>query len=176
MGRAGTVLAIMSLLVGASGVGIGVVSWISTSQLQEDYLDFKNDYSEPNIWYKEYNFNALYWEDDYNTIEQLTIDFTVEENETMYFCYTGEAKIYRLLREESSLSVFFNIDGNHLNSPSVTVGVRDAASLWYSQSITLQFSTRVLSTGAHNVTIDLVSTYHDNMIGQNTLIVIAIPD
>ncbi len=176
MGKAGTVLAIMSLIIGVSGVGIGVVSWITTSQLQEDYLDFKNDYSEPNIWYKEYVYNMLHWEDDYNTFEQLTIDFTVGENETMYFCYTGEATIHQQYKVESSVSVFFNIDGYHLDNPTVTVGVRDAASLWYYQSITLQFSTRVLSPGAHNVTIDLVSTYHDNMIGQNTLIVIAIPD
>ncbi|KKM89911.1 hypothetical protein LCGC14_1243960 [marine sediment metagenome] len=123
MGKAGTVLAVMGLLIGASGVGIGVVSWYSTLQLQEDYLDFKNNYPGPNIWYQEYNPNVFHMIGEYKTIEQLTINFTVGENETMYFCYTGEARINRLIRDDSYLSVFFNIDEYHLDTHTVTVGV-----------------------------------------------------
>lgn len=179
MSKAGAVLAIMSLIVGVSGVGIGVVSWYATSQLQEDYNDFKIDFNEPKIWYKEYNFNAFHWtsDGDYSTIEKLTINFTVKENETMYFCYTGEAIIYHMLRDASYLSIYFNIDGYHLVNPTVRVGVSQTYSSSSSQSITLQFSTPVLSVGAHNVTIDLVTTtYSDNHIKQNTLIVMAIQD
>ncbi len=177
MGKAGTVLAVMGLLIGASGVGIAGVSWYSTLQLQEDFLEFKNNYSEPNIWYKEYNWNVFQMIGDYKTIEQLTINFTVGENETMYFCYTGEARIFRVYRDDSYLSVFFNIDGYHLDNPTVTIGVEEASSYSYYQSITLQFSITALSVGAHNVTIDLVTTVgSDNHLKKSSLIVMAIPD
>jgi len=175
--KAGTVLAIMGLIIGASGVGIGLVSMYQTSQLKGDYDDFIIDYNEPKIWYKEYEYAMAHWTlDDYNTFEQLAINFTVEANETMYFCYTGEAMIFRLPRDFSQLSIYFNIDGNHLVTPKVTIGAWDAYSDIIYQSITLQFSTTVLSIGAHNITIDLTSTYNSNLIKQNTLIVMAIPD
>lgn len=175
MGKVSSALTVLGLILGASGLGIGAYSLITTNQVQEDLLDFKEDYTEPKIWYKE--DSTVYLAGPLEMISsypELTIQFTREPHTTVYFCFTSTARLSYKLRGVSYVKVWFNIDGTHLVTPMAKVEVIYPSS-YYKESITLQFSTNIVTTGSHTVTVD-VQHSQDSYICNSTLVVMLIPD
>lgn len=177
MTKGSSAVAIISLILGSSCLAIGGLSFYHSSQLAQEYSEYEEAFQDPNIWYEEYA-GAFHHnpQNEYTTCTPLTITFSKVANETMYFCYRAIANLKGVPNGKSYVIFWFNINGNHLITPSLEVHVIKAESPYYSFSAVLQFSTKLLTVGIHSVSIDIACSSTNNNVTYSTLMAMAIPN
>ncbi len=168
MGKSsGLALAIISLFIGAGGLGIGVYSYLTFG---ERIVDLE-DRSIKGIWYEE---SLEDWSptltDTNETITNLTISFQVKEGESVYFLFISRAIIYQY-SFQSYLRFTFNIDGTILHAPFTVAGGYTVDETFLYIPVALQYSTDTLAAGNHTVSVIGLKSYVSNFIRQSTFLV-----
>jgi len=159
-------LAVLALLFGISGLGLGLYSFIliqtPTTEITKSGIH--------RTWY---NYDqTTYYTNPASfaiTMVDLLINFAVETNEYAYVNYIGEA-----CAQTGSLSyvhVWFELDGVILGGPEdpdflyITTGDR------ISGPVSLQHSLDNITLGIHNVTISFLGSDPTNYLQKQSLLV-----
>lgn len=168
MGKSsGLALAIISLLIGAGGLGIGLYSYLTFG---ERIVDLETR-SIKGIWYAEYLEDwAPMLTDTNETIPNLTISFQVKEGESVYFLFISRAIIYAY-SGQTYLSFNFSIDGTILYKPFTVAGGFNVDETWSYIPVALQYSMDTLAAGNHTVSVIVLNSYGSNFIRQSTILV-----
>ena len=170
MGKGSAVLGVIALILGAGGLGLGGLAWISVSRVETEVANF----SEQNTWYI-YNGTTLNCDPaTYLTFSGLRIEFELGPNESVYFSFTGRAHTEVVPGTWSRVNVYFRVDGITELNPSAQVGMYDGEfSINY--MIHLQDVRDDLSPGVHNVTVAIRGTSAANYIWKSSLFVQTFP-
>jgi len=168
MGKSsGVAIAIISLLIGAGGLGIGAYSYFTFGARIAD-LEEK---SIKGIWYEE---NLADWAplltDTNETIPNLSITFQVKEGESVYFLFISRAIIHAY-SGHTYLRFTFSIDGTILHAPFTIAGGYDVDEYYSYIPVALQYSTDTLAAGNHTVSVIVLNNYGNNFIRQSTFLV-----
>ena len=157
-------LSILALLIGISGLGLGVYTLVFP---QVQVVD--TNFGIQNTWFK-YDPTA-YSTTIINTdliIDSLTIIFTVNSGESVYFLFNTWAGVFGA--GLTVLQINFVLDGL-IKSPPAYPEVNFASDgVDQYGSVTLQVA-KILSAGSHNITISIKGTYASNGIKDSTLLV-----
>ena len=157
-------LSILALLIGISGLGLGVYTFIVP---QGQVVD--TNFGIQNTWFKydpgTYGTNPILTELE---IAALTINFTVNSGESVYFLFNSFAGVF-----ETGLTLIqirFVLDGLIKGPPAYPEIIFASEGADQYGSVTLQI-TKVIAPGAHNLTISIYGSYAGNGIKDSTLLV-----
>ena len=164
MGKGSTVLGVIALILGAGGLGLGGLAWISVSRVETQLSNF----SEQNTWYK-YNETVIKCDpiQNYITFTGLTIEFELGPNESVYFSFTSRGHTEQNIGGWSKILVLFRVDGISRLNPNAEVG----AGFTMHSMIHLQDVRDDLSPGVHNVTVVINGDPASNYIWKSSLLV-----
>ena len=170
MGKGSAILGVIALILGAGGLGLGGLAWISVSRVETQVANF----SEQNTWYK-FNGSTFYCDPAvYLTFSGLTIEFELGPNESVYFGFTSWVHTEAVSGAWSRITVYFRVDGITELNPSAQVGAYDG-SFTIHYMIHLQDVRGDLSPGVHNVTVAIRGTSAANYIWKSSLFVQKFP-
>jgi hypothetical protein len=163
MGKSGTFLGIIALILGAGSLGLGGYMWISQSSLASQVSNL----TDQTTWYR-YNETSLATVPSFSylTFDGLIIEFTVGNNEYVYFNFMTHAHIEPVMGW-SQIFVYFKVNGITDTDYYAMVGLYngDYATLM----ITLQHERHDLPSGVHNVTMVVYGTSSANYIYRSSL-------
>jgi len=188
MGKGGTVLGLIALILGASGLGLGGFAWLSMGELEsqtsnlgdqvsnlgDQISNLTGEVSEQNYWYK-YNGTTLNCDPPftYITFSGLMIEFELEPNESVYFSFTARAHT-EAVPGWSAITVIFRVDGYFAPEPSAEGGTYNGAFTEHFM-IHLQDVRHDLLPGVHNVTVVIYGQTTANYIYKSSLFVHTFP-
>ena len=161
MGRGSAVLGVLALMLGAGGLGLGGFAWISVSQVEPSIKSW-HKYVDP-----AFICNPAY---SYLTFTDITIDFVLEPDESVYFSFTSVAHVEAVASAWSLITVFFSVDGVLQTEPIAQVGMYDGDFLILF-ALHLEAVRTDLSSGIHNVTVVVYGYSTGNYIFDSTLFV-----
>jgi len=172
MGKSsGVALAIISLLIGAGGLGIGVYCYLTFGERIAELEGELEDRSIKGTWYAELLEDWSPTLTDTNeTIPDLTISFQVKEGESVYFLFISRAIVYKY-SSHSYLRFTFSIDGIILNAPYTLAGGHNVDETFIYIPVALQYSTATLVAGNHTVSVIGLRSYNFNFIRHSTFLV-----
>ncbi|MFX0104815.1 MAG: hypothetical protein ACFE75_04940 [Candidatus Hodarchaeota archaeon] len=158
-------LGIIALLIGISGLGLGVYTLVFP---QVQVVD--TNFGIQNTWFKydPTGYPITLGVDMF--IDPLTINFTVNSGESVYFLFNTFAIVSGM--GVTLIWFRFVLDGSIKSSPTypeVYFSSEDTVSDQYG-SVTLQIA-KVISVGFHNLTICIRGTHTTNGIKDSTLLV-----
>ena len=105
---------------------------------------------DSNTWYLNTTASYSASEKTWTTIEEMTIDFDVEEGELAYFAFNCRATIW-----DNNIKLHFLIDGQAIDPPRIMAETIDTIEI---TSLFLQHAV-LLSAGNHNVTVQIYKEY-----------------
>ena len=164
MGKGSTVLGVIALILGAGGLGLGGLAWISVSRVETQVTN-------QNSWFK-YN-NTAFNSDPvgpYLIFSGLTIEFNLGLGESVYFSFSSWAHIEAVPGGWSRIIVYFRVDGVMELSPNTIVGMY-MGDFTNHYSVHLQDVRDDLLPGMHTVTVVISGTYSANYIRESSLFV-----
>ena len=162
-------LAILALLVGIGGLGLGAYSYFIFSGQIEDLTDQFAERAVIDMWYAEYLEDWTPSVVDSNE-SVITVNFQVNAGEKVYFLFITRAIIYSNI-VETYMRFTFNIDGVILNKPYTIAGGRNIDETWVYIPVALQYSIASLTAGNHSVSAMVLKEYASNFIRQSTFLV-----
>lgn len=159
-------LSIIALLIGISGLGLGIYTFIfPPTQVQTVDTNF----GVQNTWYKYYSTDVYASPvATFINVNPLLINFTVNEGESVQFLYMGIVAVFGA--GLSLIQVNFVLDGVRLNFPSDPHAIYASQDVDQYGTISLQ-TVKTISAGFHNITISIWGTNSSNGIGASTLLV-----
>jgi len=168
MAKRGTVLGLIGLILGASGLGLGGFAWLSVYNLENHVLEQKS-------WYV-YNSSTYATIPTFNYINPsvLTIDFELGAQESAYFSFSARVHIEPVIDGWSFLKVFFSVDAIIALDPHAEVGVYNGSKTVHFM-INLQDVRDDLAPGDHNVKIYIYGSSSANYIFYSSLFVQKFP-
>ena len=154
-------LVVLALLIGISGLGLGIYSLVfpqvQTGGIQKTWFIYD---SWPHFTLPTSTVIP---------IDDLTINFTVNSGESVYFLFKTHG--YLVSGSPSQLTINFVLDGISVNSPEYPDAIFSSYSVGTtSGSIILQMATDKISPGYHNITISIWGNLI-NSIDESTLLV-----
>ncbi|MFX0167257.1 MAG: hypothetical protein ACFE9V_18190 [Candidatus Hodarchaeota archaeon] len=157
-------LGILAFIIGISGLGLGVYT-IVFPQVQ----DVDTNFGIQNTWFK-YDSAAYATNPPATDIEiaALTINFTVNSGESVYFLFDTFALV-----SGAGLAIIqfaFVLDGLIKSPPNYPEVYFASDSVDQYGSVTLQIA-KVISAGSHNLTICIKGSHTTNGIKDSTLLV-----
>ena len=166
MGKGGTILGLIGLILGAGGIGLGGFAWLSVSNLETQVINF----GEQTTWYRE-NATTFYCipVGNYITFSGLTIEFTLGANKSVYFSFMAWAHT-ESFAGWSRIRLYFCVDGIIDTDQRAEVGTYNGDET-VNFMIPLQDVRHDLSIGVHNVTIVVRGTSSANYIYHSSLFV-----
>jgi len=157
-------LGILALLIGISGLGLGVYTLVVP---QVQVVD--TNFGIQNTWFK-YD-SGTYATNPIGTdifLDPLTINFTVNSGESVYFLFNTFALVSGA--GLASIQFRFVLDGSIKGPPTYPEVYLASDGVAQYSSVTLQIS-KVISVGFHNLTISIIGSDSTNGIKDSTLLV-----
>ncbi|MFX1569267.1 MAG: hypothetical protein ACFFCV_12960 [Promethearchaeota archaeon] len=165
MGKAGVVLGLIGILIGAGGLVFGFIAWSSLNTIQRQSESVETWYTIDNTKFT-VNPHATVFELINNTI---SIELT--STASVYMSFTCNAVIFP--SGKSSLFFFFRVDGVNLDNILYTeVGNLNGGSTEDYFSVHIQHFIESMTAGSHNITVCVSSGNSDvNKISDKILFV-----
>ena len=166
MGKGGTILGLIGILIGAGGLAMGYFAWSSMTTLQTQLNSFENT---NNSWYTKYDGPyPVTPEHTVLEIPNLNITFELSVISSVYLSFTCNAEI-TTDPSYSRLFFFFRVDGVNLTSPRSFVGNFNGGSTRDYFSVNLQHLIENMAAGSHNVSVGVSSDGTANTLEYMTL-------
>jgi hypothetical protein len=168
LGKGGTILGLIGLILGVGGIAFGGFAWLTVSNLESQVVNF----GIPTTWYKENhtNFNSNPT-NTYLTFSGLTIEFELGLNESIYFSFIAWAHIEPIPNPIwSNIKIYFRVDGIIDTDQFAEVGTYIGDESVHFM-IPLHDIRQDLSEGVHNVTVAVYGSSTANYISDSSLIV-----
>ncbi|MFW9819773.1 MAG: hypothetical protein ACFFE5_09200 [Candidatus Thorarchaeota archaeon] len=156
MGKGGVVLGVLALLVGTSGLGFGLVTWINQGQ------------QDTNFWfdYKEEEFVPT--DLIFTTIPELYVIINLDTPASVYMLFTTSTKILPNPATFADMLFYFWIDGSRLLNPFTRAGPYQGDATYQYYPVVLQHS-QILTGGVHNISVVVFSEIAGNLIRESAL-------
>ena len=170
MGKGGSILGIIGILLGAGGLGFGFMTWNLQNTMQANL-------TEQDIWsqYDEdfFTVNPSY---TYLQIPNMSIVFDLTTTASIHILFMCSAVIVPDPADYTGISFYFSVDGIRLTEPRVDVGSYEGSSTTDYFSVALQHFIPNFSSGAHNITVVGYSESNPNSVRYCSLTIQSIAD
>lgn len=175
MGRGGTVLGLIGIILGAGGVGFGYFILTGQIAIKTDLTDTQDKLALRGIWYSYYT-NIYYPPyQDYGVIPNISIVVDIVAPVSLHLLYVGAVRCSPYPLSFRNLVFYFMIDNVRLLSPKTRVGPYDGDSIYEYSSITLQHFIPKMASGMHNITVVVWSQEGGVFVRQNTFSIVSYP-
>ncbi|MFX1357625.1 MAG: hypothetical protein ACFFA8_10080 [Promethearchaeota archaeon] len=158
MGKGGVILGLIALVLGAGGLGFGLITWIDQGK-----TDFWYDYKE-----------AIYTPPglDYYTVPDLYVIVELNAPATIDMIFTTSTKILPATNPSgyADMLFYFWMDGERLFDPFTRAGPYQGNATYQYIPVALQYSL-TLSEGTHNISIVVFSETVGNFMRSSSLAV-----
>ncbi|MHA2039525.1 MAG: hypothetical protein ACW98X_24150 [Promethearchaeota archaeon] len=161
MGKGGTILGMIALIIGIGGLGFGFIAWTDQGDTYvyhgsaEFWYDYKEDiYTPP--------------DSVYINIPDLYLIFTLNSSATVHMLFTTSTRILPDPLSFADMIFYFWIDGVRLLAPFTRAGPFEGDATYQYYPVALQHS-QILSAGTHNVSIVVFSETAGNFVRSSCL-------
>ena len=154
MGNGGVILGLIALLLSASGLTFGLITWIDQGK-----TDFWYDYKEAT-----YTPPAL----DYYIVPDLYLIIELNAPATVHMIFTTSTRVLPNPAGIVDMKFYFWIDGERLFDPFTRAGPYQGDATYQYYPVTLQHSL-TLSAGIHNISIVVFSEEASNFMRHSGL-------
>ena len=158
MGKGGTIIGIIGILLGAGGLGFGFIAWNNQNSMQANL-------AAQDIWYQ-YDGDFFIGNpiDTYLQIPNMSIVFDLATTASIHILFMCKAIISPIPTDYSGMSFYFNIDGIRLTGPRADIGSYEGTSTTDYYSVALQHFIPSFSSGSHNISVMVYSESNPNSI------------
>ncbi|MFX1379751.1 MAG: hypothetical protein ACFFA4_11740 [Promethearchaeota archaeon] len=154
MGKGGIILGIIGLLLGASGLGFGLILFIDQGK-----RDFWYDY-EATIYTPPYA--------EFKTVPDLFVIIGLDSPAIVHLLFTTSTRILPDPVSFADMIFYFWIDGVRLTEPFTRAGPYEGDATYQYYPVTLQYS-QTLSAGIHNISVVVFSETAGNNMRHSSL-------
>ena len=161
MGKAGVILGIIGILVGAGGLGFGIITWMDQSKVNI-WNDFEEDIFTPPF--------AIY-----ATIPNLHVIVNLNSPVQLFVLFSSSNRINTNPGGFADIIYYFYIDTRRLLNPYTRVGPYQGTSDLEYHSATLQYFNASFPAGLHNISVIVWSETTGNQIRECSLTVQTYP-
>ncbi len=170
MGKGGSILGIIGILLGAGGLGFGFIAWSTQNSMQANL-------AAQDIWFQ-YDGDFFYMTpiDTYLQIPNMSIAFDLATTASIHMLFVCRAIISPIPADYSGISFYFNIDGIRLTEPRADVGSYNGSFTYDYYSVALQHFIPSFSSGTHNITVMVYSKSFPNWVWYCSLTIQSIAD
>jgi len=156
MGKGGAVLGVIALILGAGGLGFGLITWIEQGKI-DFWYDCKEDiYTPPALVYV--------------TVPDLYVIVRLDASATVHLLFTTSTRILPDPISFADMFFYFWIDGVRLTNPFTRAGPYQGDATYQYYPVALQYS-QTLSKGTHNISIVVISETAGNFMRSSSLAV-----
>jgi len=158
MGKAGSILGLLGILLGAGGLGFGFMVWTTQNTMQASL-------AAQDIWSQydgdSFTVNPSY---TYLHIPNMSIVFDLATPASIHILFTCSAVIFPEPAEYAGITFFFSVDGIRLIEPRADVGSYQGSSTsdWF--SVAFQHFIPSFSSGTHNITVMVYSAETTHLV------------
>ena len=157
----GKALAIFTLILGISGLGLGIYSLVfsmgKNSGIQKTWFVY-----DSGVHYTDPTYTDI-------PIDAITINFTLKLDESVYCLFSSHAT---LVDTGLATIIFkFVLDGYVISSPVSPETTFSSNHQESSGSVTLQMATDTILPGFHTATISIQGNFLNNAIDESTLLI-----
>lgn len=160
MGKGGTVLGLIGVLLGAGGLGLAFIVWNNQNTFKTQLIGL----TPQDVWYRYYD-NTFDVDLPLNsmTIPNMSISIDLTTQSSIYLLFTCTALITGN-PSRSDVTINYYIDGFVISYPAARVGGVAGNHSAYFHSVSLQHLIRGWSVGSHNISIRAYSTVDYNKL------------
>jgi hypothetical protein len=173
MAKGGVVLGVLALLIGASGLGFGLITWINQNAEQgvvqgETWHTIVVTNTTIEFWYiyKEEIFTPT--DLVYTPVPGLYALIDLNVSTPVYMLFTTSTKILPNPVSYSDMLFYFWIDGVRLDHPFTRAGPYQGDATYQYYPVTLQHF-QLLSAGIHNISVGVFSEIAGNFMRDSAL-------
>ena len=158
MGKGGSILGIIAIILGAGGLGFGFMAWNSQNSMQANltaqdiWVQYDGDY---------FTVNPAY---TYLHIPNMSIVFNLASTTSIYILFTCVAGVYSEPTEYAGVSLYFSVDDVMLTEPWMYVGSYEGSSTRDDYSVSFQHFIPSFSSGTHNISVMIYSSETTNHV------------
>ncbi|MBY9009428.1 MAG: hypothetical protein KGD74_06150 [Candidatus Lokiarchaeota archaeon] len=158
MGKGGSILGIIGIILGAGGLGFGFMMWNTQNSMQANLV-------VQDIW-SQYDGDSFTVNPShtYLQIPNMSIVFDSATTASINILFTCSVVIVPNPSGYSGISFYFNVDGIRLLQPKVDIGSYEGSSTVDFYSVALQHFIPSISSGTHNVTLIVYSEATSNYV------------
>ena len=170
MGKGGSILGLIGILLGAGGLGFGFIAWNNQNTMQASL-------AAQDIWYQydgdSFTMNPI---DTLLQIPNMSIVFDLATIASIHILFVCRAVISPIPTDYSGISFYFSVDGIWLTEPRVDVGSYEGNSTSDYFSVALQHFIPSFSSGTHNITVMVYSESNPNSVRYCSLTIQSLAD
>ena len=156
MGKGSVVLGIIALLLGAAGLGFGLITWMNQENTNYWY-DYEEDiFTPPDLAYV--------------TVPDLYVIIELDTSATIHILFTTSTRILPDPVSFADMLFYFFIDGVRLTNPFTRAGPYQGSATYQYIPVALQHS-QIFTAGAHNISIVVFSETAGNFMRSSALAV-----
>ncbi|MFW9894943.1 MAG: hypothetical protein ACFFD7_03985 [Candidatus Thorarchaeota archaeon] len=159
MGKGGVVLGILGILLGAGGIGFGVINWMNQSvTMYDQWNSYSNDIFTPTP------------AGVYLPIPNIPIVFELGSSSSLHLLFTCSARILPDVFSFSDFIFYFMINGiRQTDMPWARVGSLESNATYEYYTVSLQHYIDVMPPGVYNITVVVLSERVGNFIRESSL-------
>ena len=176
MSRAGVALAIIGIIIGASGIWFGYTAWSNQAEIQARLTNVEDQVSSQSpqgFWYSSnetiFTPTAL----DYEVVPNMNISMEIGAPVSLYLSFTSSARVLPDPASFADILFYFAMDGVRLTSPFTRVGPYQGQDTYDYHSVSLTYVIDEASPGVHNFAIVVFSETAGNFIRESTFVIIS---
>jgi len=158
MGKGGSILGIIAILLGAGGLGFGFMTWNNQISMQANL-------TAQDIWFQydgdTFTVNPAY---AYLHVPNMSIVFDLSTTASIHILFICSAAVYPEPTEYAGISFYFSVNGIRLLEPRVDVGPYEGTSTIEYSSVALQHFIPSVSPGTYNISVMVYSAETINFI------------
>jgi len=170
MGKGGSILGIIGILLGAGGLGFGFLAWNTQNSIQASL-------AAQDIWYQYdgdfFHVNPI---DTYLQIPNMSIVFDLATTASIHMLFVCRAIILPDPIDYVGISLYFNVDGVRLTEPRADIGSYEGSSTSDYYSVALQHFIPSFSSGTHNISVMVYSEGTPNSVWFCSLTIRSVAD
>lgn len=170
MGKAGSILGIIGILLGAGGLGFGFMAWNIQNSMQANL-------TAQDIWYQyDGDLFTVNPSHTYLQIPNISIVFDLATTASIHILFTCNAVIFPDPIDYAGITFYFSVDGIRLIEPRADVGSYEGSSTNVYFSVAFQHFIPSFSSGTHNITVMVYSADTTNYVRLCSLTIQSLTD
>ncbi|MFX1485270.1 MAG: hypothetical protein ACFFCP_19005 [Promethearchaeota archaeon] len=178
MSRAGVALAIIGIIIGASGIWFGYTAWSNQAEIQARLTsveDQVNSQSPQGFWYS--SNEDIFTPTDlvYEVVPNMNISLEIGAPVSLYLSFSSSARVLPNPASFADILFYFVIDGVRLASPFTRVGPYEGQDTYDYHSVSLTHVIDEASPGVHDFAIVIFSETAGNFIRSSTFVILSFP-
>ena len=179
MAKAGIALAIIGIIIGASGFWFGYTAWSNQADIQarltgaEEQLNSQSPQTPQRLWYSYSEDIFTPSELVYEVVPNMNISIDLDTPVSLHLTFTSAARILPNPASFSDILFYFAVDGVRLTSPFTRVGSYEGQATYEYHSVSMTHVIDEASPGHHDFAIVVISESAGNFIRESTFTIVS---